>query len=303
MADRSSGGRIALANAVAAAVNGEEVTPPTNDSDKDDEVTATLVVEDPKSKEEQTPPVSAEVENEVDDDADEGDEVPDTVFGIDLSVLPDDEARRTFLREFTETNRTINKLQREKAERADRAPAPEPGRVDFSQLSDEDVASALGLNLEESADPAAASAAIALARGFADLREQIASLTSSTTVSATEQRWDKALNELEGKFGKLEEAGISRADLLEHAADSGIDNPETAYWAVLGPIRFEVSEALKKKLTDARRAGKKAATTPRPRSSAEVDEAALVSKDVKSATKEAFDRAMKKLGVNFAGNE
>src|SRR3990172_10723826 len=60
--------------------------------------------------EEQTPPPPGEVGNEVKP------EVPTELFGVDLSVLPDDEARQKFIDEFTETNKTIGKLQRELAE-------------------------------------------------------------------------------------------------------------------------------------------------------------------------------------------
>ena len=292
----------ALASAVAEALAAEPLAGGNPPEDETPEGTAEA--EAPDGESEGTPPGSAEVGAEVESEGSE-EEIPTSLFGVDLSTLPDDAARKEFIHEWREQNKTISKLQREKAELAkaqeETPPAPPPAQeapepVDVSSLTDEALAEVLGLDLENSLDPQAAKAALALARGFLDLKGQVDGLTTKTTVAEVQHRWDSQLNDLEQRFGELP---VERAELLEWAADNGITDPEAAYWTITGPIRAQVAEALTKKLGDTRRSGKQAASTPRPKSSAPVTGARLESKTVKDAVKEGLEKSMAELGISF----
>lgn len=229
-------------------------------------------------------------------------EVPQTLFGLDLSVLPDDEARQKFIDEFTETNKTIGKLQREKAEAlaaveaAKTPPVASEPTVEVSSITDAQIAQALGINLEESIDPARDQRDIALTRTLLEQEERLAKMESSVQSSTQSSTWDKAFSALEASFGPLPE-DTTREDVLAYARENGIASPEAAYWAAVGPIRATVASALEKRLSELKTSGKKGATTVRPSGSVGVDEAKLTSTNVKDAMKEAFEKARVSLGI------
>ena|SRR3990170_424812 len=251
--------------------------------------------------EEQTPPPPVEVGNEVKP------EVPTELFGVDLSVLPDDEARQKFIDEFTETNKTIGKLQRELAETkkvvAEVPPTPpvqpasEEPVFDASSLTDDQIAEALGMDLENSTDPDRDSREIGLARKFLEQEQRLERLEASNVESTTDRVWTKALDELEGRFGVLT---VSRPELLAFAAKEGIASPEAAYWTAVGPVRATVAKALESRLIELKTDAKKQASSPRPKTSVEVDETRLKATNVKDAIAEAFEKARADLGVELS---
>jgi hypothetical protein len=297
-------GRAALDAAIAAAVPealAELAGTPPGETETTETTVAPVVTErtvevgEPKPA---TPdPGKAEPKTvEVEDDEDEDTSVPESLFGVDITRLEEAD-RKEFIKEWTEQNKTIQKLQREKAEQAAAPPPPvavEPEQPAVADLSDEDIAGALGIDLENTLDPAAAKAAIALARGFAELRNEVAELGTSTEAAETQRTWTAELDRLEVSYGKLPG---ERADVLAMAKAEGIENPELAYWRVAGPIRFQVAEALDKRLGTARKTAKKAATSPRPKTSAPVNPAKLEAKTAKEAVAEAAKQAIAELGI------
>jgi hypothetical protein len=233
------------------------------------------------------------------------DDVPTSVFGVDLSILPDDETRAKFIAEFREANKTIGKLQRDNAELrkqevtppAPPAPAPAPETVEVSKLTDEQIAEALGINLEASDSPERDQREIALTRTLLEMQERQERLESNITSTTTAASWDKAFDALEKSYGVLPEE-MPRAEVFGWAAEQGITSPEAAYWAAVGPVRAAVANALQQRIVELKTASKKGATTPRPTTSAEVGER-LQSKNVKDGIKEAFEKAREALGVTL----
>jgi len=229
---------------------------------------------------------------------------------VDLSALPDDAAREKFITDFKETNKTISSLQREVAELrvAKEATPPTPPVApaapsdavpDVSSLTDEQLAEALGFDLENSDSPERDLRDVALVRQNLELAQRLERLESSTSTDLTNRTWTQALDRLESDFGPLPE-GIERADLLAVAAKEGIASPEAAYWAVQGPIRATVASALETRLIELRTDQKRAASgAPRPRTDAPVDEGKLTSTNVKDGIKEAFEKARAALGVDL----
>ena len=294
-----------LDDAIAAAVTQAQTELGPSESD-DAEGTAAVEATAPEPSEtpgaaQSTTPGSTEVTTDVESEA-EDEEVPTSLFGIDLSVLPDEATRAEFIREWREQNKTISRLQREKAEleKAMSSPKPpeppEPESPSVAEFTDEAIAEALGLDPED--DSPAAKAAIALARGFMELKEQVTGVVTAAEVSETERYWESTLDYLESKYGELP---IDRTELLEYAAEHEITDPEVAYWAKMGPIRFDVSQALDRKLKEVRARAKKAATTPRPTTSTPVGPTPLRSKTVKDAIREAFVATAHELGIDIKG--
>ena len=242
-------------------------------------------------------PTSQEVGSEVVTDA------PQTLFGLDLSVLPDDESRATFVREFEETNKTIGKLQREKAEAVAAAEAarqatpvaPEPV-VDVSQITDQQIAQAIGIDLENSMDPERDQREVSLTRTLLEQEDRLAKMEAGYQSSSQAAIWNSSLDTLVDQYGALPE-DTTKADVLSWAGEQGITSPEAAYWAAVGPIRASAASALEKRLGELKTSGKKGASTPRPKGSAPVDENKLVSTNVRDGVKEAFEKARKALGI------
>jgi hypothetical protein len=234
-------------------------------------------------------------------------DAPTSVFGVDLSILPDDETRAKFIAEFREANKTIGKLQRDNAELrkqevtppAPPAPAPAPEIVEVSKLTDEQIAEALGINLEASDSPERDQREIALTRTLLEMQERQEKLESNIASTTAATTWDKAFDDLEKRYGVLPEE-MPRAEVFGWAAEQRITSPEAAYWAAVGPIRAAVASALQQHVVKLKTASKKGATTPRPTSSADVDENRLQSKNVKDGIKEAFEKAREALGVTLS---
>lgn len=222
-------------------------------------------------------------------------EVPTSYFGVDLSALPA-EARREVIAAYSEQNKVINQLQRAKAEAAQAAPASAPEPVaETEEFTDDSLVTALGLDLDDPVDQQVAPKLLPMARAVLDLKAELEGIKAGTAATSEQVRWDKALDGLEAKFGELP---VERVDLFEQAADSGISDPEAAYWAAVGPTRLALMQDLSKRLAETRTEGKRAATTPRTRSASPVDEK-LQSTNVRDATVEAARKAAEKLGISW----
>lgn len=287
-----------LADAVASAVPAAqaELEGGDKDGDKSDKGTAATAPEatDDKSKTDSgTPPeVSSDVQTK---------EVPETLFGVDLSVLPDDETRQKFIDEFTETNKTINKLQREAAEAKKPepvAPTPEPtppaaDDIDVSKLTDEQIAEAMGLDTQNLDDRDLRD--VATTRALLEQQARLDKMEASYSEAARTSVWGQTFDALERDYGKLPE-GMEREDVFAWAKAQGITDPAAAFWAAAGPVRATVSAALQQRLVELKTTDKKSATTPRPTTSASVEEK-LQATNVKDAVKEAFAKAQKQLGI------
>lgn len=293
-----------LAAAVAAAVTETEVEmaeslPP------DTKVEGTGVKPEATTEKKVETPPPAVVGNEVEPEvvvSDEDIATFKTRFGVDLSVLPDDVSRAAFMAEHTETNKTIGKLQRELAE-VKAAPPPEPPKpapvepvFEAASLSDAQIAEALGIDLENSLDSERDIREVSFARKYLEQEERLAKLESATTDDRVGRVWTSALDDLEGRFGKLP---VERSELLAFAAKEGIASPEAAYWTAVGPVRATVAQALESRLIELKTDAKKQATTLRPKTSAAVDENALKATNAKDAIAEAFEKARAALGVTL----
>lgn len=266
------------------------------------EVEDTAPAAEVPAKESEGAPDSQEVKDNVEP---EPKPVPTSVFGVDLTVLPDDEARQKFIDEFQEANKTINKLQREvaelKKEPSAPTPAPEPESelVDVSQLTDEQIADALGINLSLSDSPERDQREVALTRTLLEMQQKQEKLEKGFADRVQVTTWEQSFDDLEIRYGTLPE-GMTRDDVRGWAAEQGISQPEAAYWAAVGPVRTAVTQALQAKVVELKTSKKKAATTPRPKTSADVDPNRLQSKTVKAGIKEAFELARQELGITLA---
>lgn len=253
---------------------------------------------------EATPTTNEETPNSTEVGSDVVTEAPQTLFGLDLSVLPDDEARATFVREFEETNKTIGKLQREKAEaiaaaeaaRAANTPAAPELTVDVSQITDQQIGLAIGIDLENSMDPERDQREISLTRTLLEQEDRLAKMEAGYQKSSQQTTWNQSLGALVEKFGDLP-GDTTVADVISWAGEQGITSPEAAYWAAVGPIKASAASALEQRLAALKTDGKKGASTPRPKGSAPVDENKLVSTNVRDGVKEAFEKARKALGI------
>lgn len=223
-------------------------------------------------------------------------------YGVDLSVLPDDDSRDKFITEFRETNKTINQLQRknaelEKAQEAPPAPPqPEPVEEAPAEFTDAQIAGALGIDIENADDRDMRE--IGLTRTLLETQATVEKLQKGFTETSQRATWTEQLSDLQGQFGPLPE-GVSVKDVIAFAGDQGIASPEAAYWAAVGPVRAAVSARLNEQLVQLRTSTKKAGTTIRPGAAAET-EGKLQATNVKDAIKEAFEGARARMGVEYS---
>ena len=270
----------------------DEGDKPDPEGDPDDSTGA-----DPEAETETT-----ETETEATPDEGEGTDPIEEFLGVDLSVLPASE-REALVSAFTEQNKLISQLQRERA--ADEGGQPDTEQTDEPvTFTDEELMEALGIDPEASMDPERDKREVALARELLSLKNQVEGLTSATSAEAEEKYWESSLDKLEAEFGPLpvkkgETAADTRLRLYEMAAERSIGDPEAAYWRFMGPVRAQLSKDVEKRLSELKKAGKKAATTQRPKASEETEEVALTAKDTRDAVREAAKKAAEKLGIDW----
>jgi hypothetical protein len=223
------------------------------------------------------------------------DEVPMSLLDVDLSHLSAED-RQAVIKTVEEQNKLIGKLMRERAEGdepPEDAPAPTP-----EPLTDEALAQALGLDMENPYDENTAKVALPLARMVLELKAQVEGVASVSQASQAERYWNESLDKLEAENGSLP---VPRANFFEYAADNSIDDPELAYWRVMGPARSVLIKEVtaRKKAVTAEK--KKQATTVRPRTTTPTEKVGLKAKTTKAATLEAAQLAAEELGINWGG--
>ena len=239
------------------------------------------------------------------------DDTPTEYFGVDLSFIEDATERAKWIHEFQERDTFISQLLRDKAEGegqgGDKPSAPKPAaepqepapQAEKPDLSDEALAQALGLDLEDPYDAKLAAIAVPLARQNLELQSKVEDLSSSDAVRETQVYWETSLDKLESQFGKLP---VDRLKFYEFAADNGIAEPAAAYWQVVGPAKAEVMQAAQKKrveVAEALAAFKRQASGVRPSATVPGEDAGLQSKNTKDAVKEAMLKVAEKVGVDL----
>jgi hypothetical protein len=230
--------------------------------------------------------------------ADGTEELPDEYMGVPLSGLSAEE-RRAVIDGYKERDTLINKLMRERAE-AEAATPPEaeaPAESPEEEFTDQAIAEALGLDLEDPYDLKLAQVAVPLARKNLELEAKVEQQSSLTAAQQEEVRWTKALDALEAQpNGALP---VPREVLFKYALDHGIYDPEIAYWAIVGPTRTEVMADVEKLRSMQDRERRLGATTTRPRTGADTVAPPLKATDTKEAVAEAAQRAAKKLNISW----
>src|SRR6266542_5960086 len=134
------------------------------------------------------------------------DDTPTEYFGVDLSFIEDATERAKWIHEFQERDTFISQLLRDKAEGdeqgGDKPPAQKPAaepqepapQAEKPDLSDEALAQALGLDLEDPYDAKLAAIAVPLARQNLELQSKVEDLSSSDAVRETQVYWETSLD-------------------------------------------------------------------------------------------------------------
>jgi len=217
-------------------------------------------------------------------------------FGLDLSGIPVEQSS-SIVEELKKRDDFIGKLLRKESE----APGVSTEVKDEKppELTDEDILKALGLDPTNNPfDEQVARVTVPLVRKQVAQDAALASLIENQELMEIDKTWRAALSGMEKEFGSLPKE-IDADAVMEFAAKEGIANPMDAYWRIVGPGRALLSAAMKGVSEKEATAAKKQAATTRPNSSSAENEAPLESKTVKGATREAAERVLKQLGVDF----
>lgn len=224
-------------------------------------------------------------------------DAPERYFEVDLSGLPAEE-RIKVIGALKERDDEIGKLLRGKA-KDEPATAPAAEEVQPPpQLSDEDIVKALGLDPENPFEETAAKVGVPLARELLALREQVGQLVEDQAADKHLQQWHSTLDTLEKLHGELP---LDRTALIEYAAENNLQDPESAFWRVMGPARRQVEEAVK--AAEARIAAAAPAPTPgqvsstRPRSTTATEETPAEGTNIRDAVKDAGLKVLRDLGI------
>jgi hypothetical protein len=248
----------------------------------------------------------SEESTEGDDTADEatspeGDEGPDEYFGVSLKGLSREE-RDAIVAGFTERDKFIQQLLRNKPEdAADEAPPADPPE-DTGAVDDAEILKALGL--DDPDDPyteKAAQSALPLAKLVLSLQDEVSTLKQRTELEATERYWENTLTSLESQFGTLP---VSHQEVMQQAANAGVGEPVDAFWRIMGPARQAVlAEVTKRReaVTTSMKKGAKA--NVRPADQASGSDVVEKFTDVRDATKSAIASLLKERGIALEENE
>ena len=231
-------------------------------------------------------------ENKVDSEAQEGTEVPTEYFGYKFPPDLTPEQRGEIITELKKRDDTIGKLLRGRDEGAAEAVADvEP---EAEPLTDADILQALGLDPEDPFAAQTAKAVLPVVRKQLEQENVIAQLMEIQELNEIDRSWRASLTGLEKEFGALP-VEVTHDAVMQFAAENGIGSPLDAYWRIAGPGRT-AAESLVTARAGALRAAKAASATTRPGSGNAVDEAPVVGKTTKAATREAAGRILRELG-------
>lgn len=217
-------------------------------------------------------------------------------FGLDLSGIPVEQSS-SIVEELKKRDDFIGKLLRKESD-SEATPANDEDETP-PELTDEDILRALGLDpVNNPFDEQVAKVTVPLVRKQVAQDAALAQLIENQELLEIDRTWRAALSGMEKEFGALPKE-IDADSVMEFAAKENIANPMDAYWRIVGPGRALLSAAMKGVTEKEATAAKKQAATTRPNSSSADNEAALESKTVKGATREAAERVLKQLGVEF----
>lgn len=174
-----------------------------------------------------------------DGEAPEADEVqdedpPESYWGVDLSDISP-ERRAEIIAHFEQQDSTIAKLQQRLTSEPE-APAP-ANTEEPEEITDEDLARAIGLDPDDYSDQALMPKVLPLARTIVNLETQVEQMSQERTVEKATTAWNGQLDDLEGTYGKLP---FDRVQVLRYAVEEGIASPFEAYFKLSAPVRQEV---------------------------------------------------------------
>lgn len=232
-------------------------------------------------------------------------DAPERYFEVDLSGLPAEE-RVKVVDALKERDDEIGKLLRGKAKDEPAAPAAPAAPAEEvqppAQVSDEDIVKHLGLDPENPFDETAAKVGVPLVRELLSLRGVVEQLAEDRQADQHLQTWHNTLDTLEKLHGELP---LDRTAFIEFAAENNLQDPESAFWRVMGPARRQVEEAVKAAEERIRAAGGPAAAAPsaaavsstRPRTTGATEEAPVEGQNIRDAVKDAGLKVLRDLGI------
>jgi hypothetical protein len=266
-----------------------EATEPT----ADDSTTAGGTAEAPTEDGDQTTPAAEEEATPAATGEGTPDDVPTTWMGEDLSEFEPD-VRRAFIEKMQGPNKFIQKLLREKAAaEVPETPAPAPAEPEV--VTDEAIMVELGLD-PDSADDPAVRATVAMARMNLDLLARVEAGEQRSALAETENYWTTSLKALEDQYGALPE-GASYESVMETAAEFSIGDPLAAYWAVMGPQKHAISEAVRQRRLEVTEKVAKTQAPVKPRSSTPTTPEVIRGMETADAIKVAFERYTRDKGL------
>ncbi|MES2156040.1 MAG: hypothetical protein V4510_12980 [bacterium] len=220
------------------------------------------------------------------------DPIPDVYFGVDLTGIPEEQAR-TIYESLQKQDTYIHKLQ------ARLATEPEASSQEATSepevITDEALLQALGFDPEDWETQQLAPKILPLARTVVELEDRVDQLANIETTRAVETQWNGELNQLEETYGKLP---FERVQVLKFAIEEGIASPFEAYFKLSAPAKREVESAV----AAARQAAAKQAATGgvKPRSSANIGTSIdPKTTSLRDAVKQAMAETEKETGLKF----
>lgn len=178
----------------------------------------------------------------------EGDdqEIPDEYFGVKLSEIPDEAARKQVFETLQQANKVTNarfqelaELRKQAEEEARKvlperqAPGDEP-----TERTPEELLVAAGLDPELLRYDEIGKPVVALLERLMGLEEQLQGVTQQTESQAWEAKFFGKLEGLESKFGEIP---YEREDVEAFAIERNIYDPDALYWAIMGPVLREAA--------------------------------------------------------------
>lgn len=210
----------------------ESTSDDTETPDSDDGAQAHLESESEEDSESED---QSEASDEVTDD------LPDRYFEVERGDLSA-EQWSAVIDSLKARDDTIGKLLRGKPEGGGEADQGDEAQADAPEpITDDAILQAFGLDPENPFDETAAKVVLPLVRSLEQLNAQVSTLAEERELEQLDRYWTSELDQLEAKNGELP---IERLALLEFAAENGYQRPSDAYWAVAGPAKRQVEEAV-----------------------------------------------------------
>lgn len=219
-------------------------------------------------------------------------DIPATYFGVDLTGIPEEQARAIY-ESLQQQDTYIHKLQARLATEPE-APAP-PAPSDEEAITDEALLAALNFDPEDWETQQLAPKILPLARTVLELEAKVEQLATLETTRSVENQWNGQLNELEESYGKLP---FDRVQVLRYAIEENIASPFEAYFRLSAPAKKEVEGAVAAARQQAAKAAVQGGVKPRSSSSTS---SAIDPKNtsLRDAVKIAMAETEKETGLKF----